>query len=1103
MNTNNYNPVNDNPLKNTSQNVSMDKSGRAQQSYDVRVKNSADQDYIQKRKEESAKYSKDMGQAKAAQQKYEDAINAYNDRIGAGNPYSDTNVKLPDGTLGYVNALGYFQRYVDVNDTAGKNSCPPKKDIKPITQDGSELGIMAKIDWPMVTKDGKEVSLNKGMNTGCGYEGQNVYVGEALAGGAEAKSEGCYNMSSNLKPANIPGIPSDSVSYEDCKFLAGQLGKPVFALQDYNKETGYSKCLTGDNYGAVVAAGKATFVPVAEAIWNQKNNWLDPGEDPNDIVYFSVLLVGSSSRKRTVRIRVPNGYVVGEKPINRQKGYPDGRYFGGSGWPDRFHIRQLAPDSRGKIAAYLQRDDSNNGWGQHLILPIFPTGPNRNAERGLEYMRTDAGIRALRDKVNMIMSTAGSIRVYHHCNRRGTMTDIAVGTDIPDMSRAFLPFKTFAQLDNSWYTKHMGGYDKRFNLAGTSGLEVYDHRVQVTLFSEKNYQGKSAIVKGYKIIKCLAGRKINGFDWNDRIKSMKVQHTTYNPFMKLNTKGYIAPQDGVPIETAFITHKGMMFLTGYWWKDWDFATQFKWQKSSNKIVLDWTAPNYSECYYTTEKEPLKRDATNRCLVFGLLLSSRSKDPYFTMVKDKPGEDILSKMINVCEPGFNLLQLWKAPGEKNVISENMFFRRIGGIPIPDTKIRAMDKTPTFPEHTKNNLPPFILPAPVGILRAGGKKIVSSDGRVMLGLRKDGSGLEMNVMTIETPCIRNDKGIKTTKGDAVAAVYSMKKVGDPNLYGKIGYVDYQGRVHEYTDKNIMTLDSFYPEQKRRDVSSFDLPLMPISGVRSLQQAKQICTQPKYKNKAYGFSWEKKTGLLYLKGPGVLSKSPQINGERVFVKRRFKINNKSLGDGSDGCNDNNGDIDNIPTSEYATLPEGGKMNASICDRNRFLATPQMQELKNQWLTDTKNATEFGNIVKQSVNKTQDGRSKQQTQATLNTDENKVNDNIYMATNSGKIPTAYNPTSADLNNDIQERFTTAAGYDGQSAINSAGWGKRNMQSELEDPNQRAKSISFRNVDGIVEDSKLLVDETHAKLVLWGIVGVTSGVIAWKLWNRMRKNMK
>ena len=112
-------------------------------------------------------------------------------------------------------------------------------------------------------------------------------------------------------------------------------------------------------------------------------------------------------------------------------------------------------------------------------------------------------------------------------------------------------------------------------------------------------------------------------------------------------------------------------------------------------------------------------------------------------------------------------------------------------------------------------------------------------------------------------------------------------------------------------------------------------------------------------------------------------------------------------------------------------------------------------------------------------------------------------MATNSGKIPTAYNPTSADLNNDIQERFTTAAGYDGQSAINSAGWGKRNMQSELEDPNQRAKSISFRNVDGIVEDSKLLVDETHAKLVLWGIVGVTSGVIAWKLWNRMRKNMK
>ena len=1101
MNTNNYNPVNDNPLKNTSENVSMDKSGRAQQSYDVRVHNSADQDYVQKRNDESAKYSKDMGEAKAAQQKYEDAINAYNNRIGAGNPYSDTNVRLPDGTTGYVNALGYFQRYVDINDTAGKNSCPAKKNIQTITQDGSDLGIMAKIDWPMVNKDGKEVSLNKGMNTGCGYEGQNVYVGEALAGGAESKSEGCYNMSSNLKPANIPGIPSDSVSYEDCKFLAGQLGKPVFALQDYNKETGYSKCLTGDNYAAVTGAGKATFVPVVETIWNQKKNWLDPGEDPNDIVYFDVLLIGSS-RKKTIRIRVPNGYAVGEKPINRQSGNGKGKYFGGSGYNDEFHIRQLAPDRNGKISAYLQRTNGNE-WGQYLILPIFPIGPNRNAERGLEYMRTDRGIRALRDKVLLVMSTAGSIRVYHHCNRKGTYQDIAVGTSIPDMYKAFLPWKTFAQLDNSWYTKHLGGYDKRYNLAGTSGIEVYDHRVQVTLFSEKNYQGKSATIKGYKIIKCLAGKKINGFDWNDRIRSMKVEHTSYNPFMKLNTKGYIAPQDGVPVETAFITDKGMMFLTGYWWKNWDFKSQIEWQKASNKIVMDWTAPNYSECYYSTEKEPLKRDATNRCLVFGLLLSSRSKDPYFTMTKSLPQDNIMRRMIESCEPGFNLLQLWKAPGLKTFDLTKLFFRRIGGIPIPDTKIRSMDKTPAFPEHTKNNYPPFIFPYENCILRAGEKKVVSADGRVMLGLRKDGSGLEMNVMTIEVPCVRNNQGIKTTKGNSVAAVYSMKKVGDPNLYGKIGYVDYQGRVHEYTDKNIITLDSFYPEQKRRDVGSFDLPLMPITGVRTLQQAKQICIQSKYKNKAYGFSWEKKTGLLYLKGPGVLSKSPQISGEKVFVKRRFKINNKSLGDGSDGCNDNEGAIDNIPTSEYSTLPQGGKMNSSICDRNRFLATPQMQELKNQWLTDTKSATDFGNVVKQSVNKTQDGRSKQQTQATLNTNENKVNDNIYMATNSGKIPTAYNPTSADLNNDIQERFTTAAGYDGQSAVNSAGWGKRNMQSELEDPNQRAKSISFRNVDGIVEDSKLLVDENHAKLVLWAIVGITGAVIAGKVWNRMRKNMK
>ena len=65
--------------------------------------------------------------ADQAREKYMDAIDNYKRRVNTNdNQYSDKTVVLADGTRGYVNNLGYFQKYQNEKNTVGFNGCPDK-----------------------------------------------------------------------------------------------------------------------------------------------------------------------------------------------------------------------------------------------------------------------------------------------------------------------------------------------------------------------------------------------------------------------------------------------------------------------------------------------------------------------------------------------------------------------------------------------------------------------------------------------------------------------------------------------------------------------------------------------------------------------------------------------------------------------------------------------------------------------------------------------------------------------------------------------------------------------------------------------------------------
>jgi hypothetical protein len=52
---------------------------------------------------------------------------------------------------------------------------------------------------------------------------------------------------------------------------------------------------------------------------------------------------------------------------------------------------------------------------------------------------------------------------------------------------------------------------------------------------------------------------------------------------------------------------------------------------------------------------------------------------------------------------------------------------------------------------------------------------------------------------------------------------------------------------------------------------------------------------------------------------------------------------------------------------------------------------------------------------------------------------------------------------------------------------------NDLNSPSQRAKTVRFKNIDAIVEDSKLVAVQENYNYVLWSIVTVVAGIVAIK----------
>ena len=316
--------------------------------------------------------------ANFAYKKYMDAISAYQKRSNpSSNKYANKTVVLADGTSGYVNNLGYFQKYENKNNTLGRNNCPSAK-TESVNVGVNNMSSLTDIMGDIVLGD------KKSPDTACGYEGDTVIVGRPSFD-VPATYEGCYKFTYNAFPAKDALTKNNSphlkkTSYEDCKKYAISNGKTMFGIQNMSGPNNESFCWTGDNFQVAKNAGPAKGIDKTSIIEEHSIPWGNLRDITNNVRwnYFNV----GNSRRNVKNVRIPNGYVLGELAINGTA----------SRYRDTFQVMQGGWDSggQGKTLVKVKRTDSRGGWGMALGLPLFIS--DVALDRNLQFMRRNKRI---------------------------------------------------------------------------------------------------------------------------------------------------------------------------------------------------------------------------------------------------------------------------------------------------------------------------------------------------------------------------------------------------------------------------------------------------------------------------------------------------------------------------------------------------------------------------------------------------------------------------------------------------------------------------------------------------------------------------------------
>ena len=339
------------------------------------------------------------------------------------------------------------------------------------------------------------------------------------------------------------------------------------------------------------------------------------------------------------------------------------------------------------------------------------------------------------------------------------------------------------------------------------------------------------------------------------------------------------------------------------------------------------------------------------------------------------------------------------------------------------------------------------------------IGSTNGSMKLMMNSDGSLVLYTIQTYDSWITLNNGKIASVNSD-FTAVYELSKVGIPGNLGKMGYIDDNGILSEYPDNMIGAGDG-YRTFKNIDSPSNDLPGTPL-----MNKTPESCQTACDNNlKCFGFVYDKSNSNCWIKDKNVIKN----NTYNLQYTDLYLRNTKVIGANS-SCDI---PVVNVDSTTWSQYQKSGKSMTSDSLCSKFAHIGEMPILAyKQEFEEKKNISDNLAAKINDMNRIlQARRESQYSQTTQNTSADAKNNFVYNQTMDTKIPKA-----------VEVTINGASKREPFANIN-----------DLNSPSQRAKSVQFKNIDAIVEDSNLVTIQQNYNYVLWCILAVMTSVVVVK----------
>lgn len=200
-------------------------------------------------------------------------------------------------------------------------------------------------------------------------------------------------------------------------------------------------------------------------------------------------------------------------------------------------------------------------------------------------------------------------------------------------------------------------------------------------------------------------------------------------------------------------------------------------------------------------------------------------------------------------------------------------------------------------------------PSGTSLAAGDFIGSNDGSIYLLMQSDGN-LVLYTSQNTSACSANSKG-QQVGGGWVNALYELLPTPFKQNIGKLGYVDQENVLHEYTSNNTQ-LTNVYSKFNKVDAYGNDIPGAAYGGA-NIEQCKSSCTNNK---NCYGFVFDNTNKVCY---PKTSSAWPYGGPLRPLTYTDTYIRGKAPIAPPIGISK---DVENVDSVQYQMYITGGKL-------------------------------------------------------------------------------------------------------------------------------------------------------------------------------------